>query len=79
LNCKAVIRDLSNYIDGALDPAVKQELERHLDHCEDCQMVVDQTKKTIEIFCDSRPVPLPEDVRSRLHAALRSKLSAKPN
>jgi anti-sigma factor RsiW len=78
LNCKGVIRELSNYIDGDLDPVVKQELERHLEHCEDCAMIVDQTKKTIEILCDSQPVTLPTDVRSRLHAALREKIGQKP-
>jgi anti-sigma factor RsiW len=74
LNCKGVIRELSNYIDGDLDPGLKTELERHLEHCEDCTMIVDQTKKSIEILCDSRPVELPSDVRSRLHAALRQKI-----
>jgi anti-sigma factor RsiW len=73
VNCKGVIRELSNYIDGDLDPALKQELERHLEHCEDCTMVVDQTRKTIRIFSGSEPVPLPEDVRSRLHKALRER------
>jgi anti-sigma factor RsiW len=74
LNCKGVIREISNYIDGDLNAAMKQELERHLDHCEDCAMVVNQTKMTVEIFCDSQPVELPTDVRSRLHEALQRKL-----
>lgn len=78
MNCKGVIRELSNYIDGDLDPTVKQELEHHLEHCEDCTMIVDQTKKSIEILCDSRPVELTPDVRSRLHAALREKTGPKP-
>jgi anti-sigma factor RsiW len=79
LNCNSVIRELSNYIDGELEPAVKQELERHLEHCEECKIVVDQTKLTVEIFCDSEPVELPSDVKSRLHEALRRKISAKGN
>jgi len=77
LNCKGVIRELSNYIDGDLDPGLKIELERHLGHCEDCTMIVDQTKKSIEILCDSEPVKLPVDVRSRLHSSLRQKLGEK--
>ena len=59
MNCTGVIRELSNYIDGDLDPIVKEELEHHLEHCEDCTTIVDQTKKSIEILCDSRPVELP--------------------
>ena len=78
MNCKGVIRELSNYIDGDLDPVVKQELERHLEHCEDCTMIVDQTKKTIEILCDSQPVSLSPAVRSRLHATLREKTGQEP-
>jgi anti-sigma factor RsiW len=73
LNCKGVIRELSNYIDGDLDPALKQELELHLEHCEDCTMVVDQTRKTIRIFSGAELVALPEDVRSRLHRVLRER------
>jgi anti-sigma factor RsiW len=74
LNCQCVIRELSNYIDGELDLSVKQELERHLEHCEECKVVVDQTRLTVDLFCDSKPVELPADVKSRLHDALRRKL-----
>lgn len=79
MNCKGVIRELSNYLDGELEPVVLEELKRHLEQCEDCQLVVDQTKKTVEIFCDSEPVELPTDVRSRLHEALRRKMGPQPN
>lgn len=79
MNCKGVIRELSNYIDSDLDLAMKQELERHLEHCEDCTMIVNQTRKTVEIFCDSAPVELPSAVHSRLHEALRRKIQEKPN
>lgn len=79
MNCKGVIREISNYIDGDLDPALTKELERHLDHCEDCRMVVDQTRKTIEVFCGAEPVPLAEDVRTKLHAAFRQKERQKPS
>ncbi len=78
MNCKGVIRELSNYIDGDLDPVVKAELERHLGHCEDCTMIVDQTRKTIQIFCDSEPVELPGEVRSRLHESLKKKIPSSP-
>ena len=77
MNCKSLIREISDYIDGDLDLSVKQELERHLEDCEDCKMVVDQTRLTVEVFCDSKPVELPGDVKSRLHEALRRKLKEK--
>ncbi len=79
MNCKSVIREISDYIDGDLDLSVRQELERHLEHCAECKMVVDQTRLTVDIFCDSRPIELPEDVKSRLHDALHRKLQEKSN
>jgi anti-sigma factor RsiW len=79
LNCKSVIREISDYIDGDLELSVRHELERHLEHCGECKMVVDQTRLTVEIFCDSKPVELPEDVKSRLHDALHRKLQEKSN
>jgi anti-sigma factor RsiW len=74
LNCKGVVREISNYIDGDLEIALKQEIERHLEHCEDCLMIINQTRMTVEIFCDSKLVELPKEVHSRLHEALRRKL-----
>ena len=74
MNCRGVIQQLSDYLDGELDATVRAELERHLEHCDDCHLIVDETRKTIEIFCKSEPVALPEDVRGRLHAALVNRL-----
>lgn len=70
MNCKKVVVELTSYLDGVLDSSTKTELELHLSRCTDCRLVVDTCRKTIQIFCNSEPVPLPEDVRSRLHAAL---------
>lgn len=74
MNCREVIREISNYIDGDLDASIKREIEAHLKHCKECQVIVDQTKLTVDIFCDSQLVELPADVRERLHEALRKKM-----
>jgi anti-sigma factor RsiW len=78
LNCEGVIHELSNFIDGELDAAMRLELERHLNDCEDCRLVIVQTKKTIEIFCGCEAVELPPDVRTQLHEAIRRKLGGAP-
>ncbi|MFQ5817713.1 MAG: anti-sigma factor family protein [Terriglobia bacterium] len=79
MNCKEVVRELSNLLDGELTPNLLEELERHLHHCVDCRIVVDTTRKTIAIFQHSEPMPLPEGVRHRLQQALASKLGRKPS
>jgi len=74
VKCKDVIRELSEYLDGALEPAVLAEVQRHLEHCEDCQLIVDTTRKTIHLYCNSEPAPLDAKVHDRLHRALEQKL-----
>ncbi len=74
MKCRGVIVELSSYLNGELDESAKADLERHLNNCEDCRVVVDTTRKTIQIFCNSEPIPLPSDVRERLHQALEKRL-----
>ena len=59
---------------GRREREFAEELESHLEECSECKLVVNQTKKTIELFCDSEPVELPKEVRNRLHDALQKKL-----
>ncbi len=75
MKCKNIVVELSNYLNGELDSALVAEVQRHLERCEDCRLLVDTTRKTIQIFCNSEPVPLPDDVRERLHKALEQRLS----
>ena len=78
MNCRGLILELGDYLDGELGPTVLAELELHLQRCEDCRIVVDTTRKTIEIFCRAEPIPLPEDVHRRLHQALFQRLGRTP-
>lgn len=72
--CKEVIRELSNYLDGDLDPSLRQALEKHLQHCTDCSIVVSTARKTIELYCNKEPLPLPPDIQQEVEQALANKL-----
>jgi predicted anti-sigma-YlaC factor YlaD len=74
VNCRNIVKELSNYLDEALDSTLKASIEKHLENCEDCKVVVDTTKQTIQIYCNSEPAPLPEDTRLRLRDALKKRL-----
>ena len=79
MNCRQIIAELSNYIDGELDASLRQEIESHLHGCKECEVVVNQTRLTVDIFCDAQLVELPQDVRERLHQTLQKKMhTARP-
>jgi len=76
VKCRDVIIELSGYLDGELDEKLVAEVKRHMEHCEDCRLVVDTTRKTISLFCNSEPAALPSDVHDRLHQALQRRLGS---
>lgn len=73
MKCSEFLNELTNYLDGVMDDVTRNELEDHLQWCHNCYVVCDTTKKTIEIYRDSRLYELPEDLRDRLHTAIMTK------
>lgn len=78
MNCRGLIQEISAYLDGELGPELLADIEIHLERCKDCRLIVDTTRKTIEIYYSTQLVPLPTDVRERLHQALAKRLSRRP-
>lgn len=69
--CGDLLGSLSAYIDGDLSPELCQELEKHLADCDNCRVVLNTTKRTIDLV--HSPVErssLPEEVRERLFKRL---------
>ena len=73
MKCSDFLQELTNYLDGVMDDRTKSELEDHLSWCHNCYVVCDTTKKTIEIYRDSRLYELPDDLRDRLRSAIMAK------
>ena len=71
MDCKNAVKEISNFLDGDLDETLKRTIQDHLKGCHHCRAVVDTTRKTIELYCDGKLFTLPDDVRNRLHEALR--------
>ena len=70
-NCANLLRSLSEYIDGELSPELCQEIEKHLAGCENCRVVLNTTKRTIDLVHAPIENPdLPDDVRERLFKRL---------
>jgi hypothetical protein len=77
LTCKDFLHELSDYLDESVDAEVRSKLEKHITECPNCWVIADTTKKTIQIYKGVDPYPVPEDVQSRLMAALEKKIAAR--
>lgn len=71
LNCRHLLGNLTDYLDGELQKDLCYEIERHLAECENCRVVVDTTRRTVEIVHDACGEDvIPGEVKSRLFACL---------
>jgi hypothetical protein len=77
VKCKEFLNELSEFLDGTLDPALKAELEEHLVWCHQCYVVCDTTKKTIQIYRKNDVYELPDPIRERLQSAILEKCRSK--
>ena len=77
MNCDGVVRSVSSYIDGEVEVSVQREIEVHLAGCQECAILVQQTKYTVTWYRDSDLVDYPGDVRSRLHERLKRQMRGK--
>ncbi len=70
-DCRHLLGALSDYIDGSLQEELCAELERHLQECENCRIVVDTLRRTIYLYrTTASPTEIPQDVRQRLYHCL---------
>jgi anti-sigma factor (TIGR02949 family) len=70
--CEGLLGSLSDYVDGELGAELCRQIEKHIAECEDCRIVVDTTRKTIDLVHASNApqTGLPVEVRNRLFKRL---------
>jgi len=73
MKCEDLLAQLSDYVDGTIDPAICREFETHMTGCDPCQVVVDNIRKTITVYRAGQAYELPVPFRQRLHEALQQK------
>jgi anti-sigma factor RsiW len=77
MNCQDLLKMLNEYVDGTIDPALCEALQKHLDTCNPCQVVIDNIRKTITLYRAGQPLELPAEVRERLYGMIRENWKGK--
>ncbi|MGA3131342.1 MAG: zf-HC2 domain-containing protein [Terracidiphilus sp.] len=70
MTCTEFLSMLDDVIDQSIAAETRAEIEVHLRKCGHCEVVLDTTRKTIEIYRCHEIYELPTEVSQRLHTAI---------
>jgi anti-sigma factor RsiW len=73
VNCTDFLAKLTDFFDGNIEPDLLAEVKQHLGSCHHCEVVVDTTRKTIEVYRGAEIYEFPSDVSDRLRAAIMAR------
>ena len=74
ISCSDFMAQLGNFLDGAVKAEVRAQLEQHLAHCATCTVLVDSTRKTIQIVTDTGSFDLPESAFKPISQSIMSRI-----
>jgi hypothetical protein len=64
---------LDDLIDDSVTTEMRADLQEHLQGCEHCEVTLNTTRKTIQIYRSHEIYEMPAGVRERLHTAIMSR------
>ncbi|MGB7133869.1 MAG: zf-HC2 domain-containing protein [Acidobacteriaceae bacterium] len=73
MTCTEFLAQLDEMLDPRMTGPLRTDLEEHLRSCEHCEITLNTTRKTIEIYRSHELYELPDDLRERLHKAILAK------
>jgi hypothetical protein len=77
VKCEDVWREISNYFEGDLDPALKLAMENHFAQCTGCQSVRDGMRNVIELYGEKAMFTLPAGFHPRLRGRLSDQVEGR--
>ena len=70
VDCMEVFRQISNYVEGDIDPVVRARMEAHFKVCAHCTAVLDGTRNVVQVVGDGKAFEVPAGFTQRLYAKL---------
>ena len=74
MRCEEVWREVSNYLEGEVDPALRDAMEEHFRGCKHCQAVLDGTRNVVQLYGDEKMFELPSGFSQRLQRRLEENM-----
>ena len=73
ISCLEVWREISNYIDDAVEPELRARMEGHFRVCAHCTAVLDGTRNVVKLVADGIEYQMPEGFGRRLFDKIKGK------
>lgn len=70
VNCEQVWQEISNYIEGEVEPGLRSAMDTHFRTCKSCSSVLEGTRNVISLYSDERMIEVPAGFGSRLEKRL---------
>jgi hypothetical protein len=77
LNCEQVRREVSNYVDGDVDAALRSSMDEHFKACARCSSVVAGVRNVVQLYGDERMLEVPVGFGRRLEKRLATNVAVK--
>ena len=77
MKCSEFLKILDDVIDESIAAETRAEIETHLRKCGHCEVVLDTTRKTIQVYRNNEVYDLSPELRDRLHTAIMAKCKPK--
>ena len=74
IRCEEVWREISNFVEGEVDPALRAAMEEHFRGCKRCTAVLDGTRNVVTLVADEAEFEVPAGYASRLYSRLNARL-----
>jgi Putative zinc-finger len=76
VSCEEVWREVSNYLDGEVEPGLRFAMQEHIRGCKHCTAVVEGARNVIQLYGDERMLEVPFGFSQRLHRRLDENMPA---
>ena len=73
MTCTDFLSKLTDYFDGQISPELLEEVRAHSAGCRHCEVVLDTTRQTIEVYRDHEHFELSVEFQERLHTAIMTR------
>jgi RNA polymerase sigma-70 factor, ECF subfamily len=70
ISCVEVWREISNFLEGSVDPELRARMEAHFAVCSNCKAVLDGTRNVVKLIGDGQAFDVPAGLSERLFSKL---------